>query len=325
MKQRIMVLGAGSWGTAIAHTLAENGHDVLMWCLEPSLAQAIEQVHRNDSYLPGFDLHPSIKATSDLVAAFSHSDIVVEAIPVAYLRSVLATITALVPDAAKKHWIMLSKGIEMQTHFMPSQILQNILGSDVIVSVVGGPSFAKDLMEKALTAVMVASIEPSCAVKVKGIFENDFFKIHLSDDVLGIQLGGALKNVLAIASGIAHGASMKDNTIAYMMTRGVAEMGMLMTALGGKQETMYGLAGFGDMILTCTSMTSKNFKAGMFIGKGIAVAELLNYMPVLPEGINTCQSLYTLLQERGIQLPLLTGVYEAVFENKSLIECMRQI
>lgn len=314
----ITVIGAGAWGTTVANHLAHNGHTVTLWCNEETVAQAITTVQCNTTFLADASLNPQLLATHNLEQAIRSADILIEAVPVAYLRTVLERAKPYVqPDA---QWVILSKGIEQKTDALPSDILCSVMGNKTVFAVVGGPNFAKELIAGQFTATTVASHNQAWAKTVAHLFSNKKFITHISSDPVGVQLCGALKNVVALLAGIAHGAGYGHNTGAYIITQGLAEMSKVLTHphFNAQQQTAYGLAGMGDLILTCTGILSKNFRAGMHLGAGGTLENLHTVMPVPPEGVNTTQSLYVLIQKLGLDLPLLTGVYKIVFEKAKL-------
>jgi len=314
MKQSVTVLGAGAWGSAIAHLLATNGNDVTLWCHESEVAESINKSHCNKHYLPSTILPDTVHATTSLPDALANATWIFEAIPVQHIRSVLMQCKGLAPyDAA---WVLLSKGIEQQTLLLPSQILQQVVGADVRYAVLGGPNFAAELVERALTATVVASTDDVLVKKLSLLVANDYFKTCISDDPVGVQIGGAVKNVLALTIGFAHGVGYKyHNTMAYLFSQGLAEAALLAERLGGKKETMYGLAGLGDIVLSCTGTMSKNFRLGMLLGQGLPIEQAAKKFSVVPEGMNTLQSLHEIVQQSKLHLPLCMGAYRCIYEG----------
>ncbi len=314
MHTSITILGAGAWGTAIAHLLATNGHQVMMWCHEPELAQEINQNHTNSFYLPDVNLPHSIRATASIQEALQDASIIFEAIPVKYLRVVLAHAQPFVNK--DEMWVVLSKGIEQESFFVPSQIIDEVLGYAVNKVIVVGPSFARDLVESVPTGVMVASDHKRLAQEVSSLLTNSYLSCTLSHDVLGVQLCAALKNVFALTIGIAFGAQARDNTIALLLTRALAEMSLIVQVFGGHQETVYSLAGIGDLVLTCYGSLSKNFTLGKLLGQGNLLPDISSE-GVFPEGINTIQSLIQLAENKSLKLPVVQGTHSFIFEDQS--------
>jgi glycerol-3-phosphate dehydrogenase (NAD(P)+) len=333
MTKRVTVLGAGAWGCAFADLLATNGMDVTLWSYEPEVASAINTTHVNHRYLDGLTLHHSITATASLDQALADPDYIFEAVPVLYLRATLERVAATnAPSAQRACWVLLSKGLENETFMLPSQILDNVLGVQTRKAVIGGPNFARDLVQHALTATTLACNNQADAAELIAMLKNNFFKPYLSNDIIGVQVAGAAKNVLALAAGMAHGAGYKDNTIAFLLTQGLEEIAQLIVLLGGERQTTYSLAGLGDMLLTCTSTLSKNYRAGFLLGQGVQLNALTQHMPVIPEGINTTRSVQHLLEKHNLidatcaqsessqaaSFRLFQGVYQCIFQAATL-------
>ncbi len=314
MKNSISILGAGAWGTAVATVLAHNNHDVTLWCHEPRVADEINHQQTNGSYLPGIQLQKNIRATTNMQNAIQSSAWVFEAIPIRYLRSVMSSIK---PYINVQHSIViLSKGMENKSLHLPGEIIAEELGTQNKIAVVSGPNFAQELAQKMFTTSVVASNSPDFSFAVAQLLENSYFKVQLSNDFIGVQVGGAFKNVIALALGIAHGAGCGENTRAYLLTQGLHEMALITEALGGKAETIYGLSGLGDLVLCCTGSLSRNFKVGVLFGQGHAFTDISRQYQVLPEGINTLHEINTLMNRYSLALPLCVKTYEAVFLNK---------
>lgn len=316
------MLGAGAWGTAVAHLLATNGHHVTMWCHEPELAQEINVQHTNSLYLPDIELPHTIRATASMQEAFDGAHIIFEAVPVKYLRETLEHAQPFFNH--DQLWVVLSKGIEQATFLAPSQIIDEAMGCLVRKVVVCGPSFARDLVEAVPTGVVVASDNETYANEVAKCLTNDYFACALSQDMLGVQVCAALKNVYALAIGIAFGAQARDNTVALLLTRSLEEMAVVVQALGGKQETVYGLAGIGDLVLTCYGSLSKNFTLGKFLGQGTLLRDVSSE-GLFPEGINTIQSLVQLAKEKSLTLPVAQGTYNFIFQAGSFTDLVTEV
>lgn len=315
MKKIVTVLGAGAWGTALSNLLADNGYDVVLWCHESNVVKDIESTRVNKDFLPGVSLHPKIIPTCDIQVAMQSSEFIFEAIPVKYIRAILALAK---PYVSQNHkFIVTSKGIEQETNMLPSQILCDIFGAGSKVASIAGPNFAKDLVAKKLTACVVASKDTEFASLICTILKNNYFKPYVSSDINGVQVGGAIKNVFALAIGIAHSLDSGENTIAFLMTRCLVEMLYWVKYFGGNQETAYGLSGFGDLFLTCSSTVSKNFKFGRMLGQGHSLNELSNQFAAVPEGVNTLQTIKRIIDSEKLNLPVCLGTYEMVFEGKS--------
>lgn len=320
-QRRATVLGGGAWGCAIANFLADRDYDVLVWCREADLVLQINQSQKNEVYLPGLSLHHSIQASTDLEKAALHSDLIFEAIPVTYLRSVLQTFKGY--DQGHR-WVVLSKGIEQHTLALPTQIIETVLKPKALAVLVG-PTFARDLIEKQFSAAVLASDDDSLRGELMSALPNHYFNLYPSRDIIGVQVAGAIKNVLALAVGIARGAGCKDNTIAYLLTVGMEEMAELLVFFGGQKSTMYGLAGLGDMLLTCTGSLSKNQRAGILLGQGKSFNDVCEQLKTIPEGFNTAQSLAVLMEREKIYFPILAATQRFISGDQSLEQFFKKV
>lgn len=314
--KHICVLGEGAWGTAVAALLADNGHAVKLWCYEESNAQTIARTRINERYLPGHILSERITPTTSLNDAVCGSQWVFEAIPVQYLRSVIQKAAPCFTD--EQIWVVLSKGIEQDTLLLPTQIIDDVCGNAHKKAVFAGPSFAADLANKQVTAVSVAATDCDVAYALQALLANDYFKPFFNTDLIGVQVGGAVKNVITLGVGILEGAGYTDNTKAFLVTRGLSEMSEITKALGGKQETIYGLSGVGDLMLTALGKLSRNLAVGKRLGKGDALQTILDELGHVPEGINTVQTMHQLAATKKLQLPICTAVYEIIFAGKKV-------
>lgn len=316
MEHRVTILGAGAWGTAIANHLSNNDTTVMLWCFEPEVAQEIENQKTNIRYLPDIKLQPNVMATTDLDVAFNFSEFIVEAIPVKHLRNILTLTRQHVKPEHK--WIMTSKGIESDTFMLPADILRDVLGYHPNVAALSGPNFAKELIQKNITASVVACKDSALAKQVSSIFENDHFKTYHSEDLNGVQAGGALKNVYALTLGILRGLEYSENTIAFVFTKCLEEMAQTCVKIGGQKETMYGLAGLGDLFLTGSCALSKNFKCGKLLGQGINLRDISKKYAVLPEGFSTLNSLINFSEKHDTTMPICKATHDFIFEGKSI-------
>lgn len=327
MKQsHVGVLGEGAWGTAVATLLAENGYDVRLWCYDPAVAQTVRQERTNARYLPGIVLDHKIQPTTDLREAICGARWVFQATPVQYLRAVLQK--TIICFSSEQIWVVLSKGIEQKTLMLPGQIIDDVFGCTVQKAVLAGPSFAADLARKQPTAVTLAATTVEVGLELQVVLANSYFRPYLSRDFAGVQVGGALKNIFALGVGILDGAGFGDNAQAFLLTRGLREMEALAVAFGGVKETLYGLSGMGDLVMTAMGEQSRNLVVGRRLGKGESLTTILQTLGHVPEGINTLQSVYQFAQKNKMPVPLCTGIYQIVFENRSvaqfLHECMLQ-
>ena len=323
MGEIVTVLGGGSFGTSIATLLAENGHNVNLWCYEQEVVNSIKNKNENSHFLPEIKLSSNIKATTNLQEAICESKWVFEAIPVKFLRNILNQSKNFFNK--NQNLVVLSKGMEQDTLLFPSGIIEDVLGKDFKVSIVAGPNFAKELAQKFCTATVVCSKDEDIAKKLGNILSNSYFKAYLSDDEVGVQVGGIVKNILALIAGLVSSALGSQNTRAFLLTRGFAEMSKLVIYLGGKRETLYGLSGFGDLILSTSSLLSRNFRFGKMLGEGKSIKDASKEIGVIPEGINSVQSVYQLSKKLNLDLPICVGTYQIIFENKSFNNFLNQI
>jgi len=312
----IAILGAGRWGTAIASLLADNGHQIMLWCREPEVAHDINHDHINRHYCPEFVLHNNIRTTTSLQEVVTNASWVFEAVPVEHLRNIiLQTKNHVTPNT---RWVILSKGIETESLMLPTQIIQDVMGSQAQTSVFGGPTFAHELMHKQFSGADIASDNKTVREELATLLNNNYFVSHLSSDPIGVQVGGAIKNIIALMIGLVNGSGFKNNTTAYLFTRGLHEMATLVVALGGQRETVYGLSGLGDMMLSCTGSLSKNLRAGRLLAQGKTMHELTMEFDALPEGLNTMHSVHQLIKKNNLTLPLCQATYAIVFEGASI-------
>lgn len=324
MHKKIVILGAGAWGTAIAHLLSDNGYHVTLWAHEPDVAQSITKKHINTRYFPDVTLSEQITATDDLVKALEHAEWIFEATPVKYLRNVLSEVKDKVPSAAFAKWVLLSKGIEQRTNLLPSQIFEELF-PNVHYAVLGGPNFAVEVAARLFTVTTIASHHEILLHDLSQLLANKYFRPYPSSDPIGVQIGGAIKNIIALAAGIAQGSGCGKNTQAFLITQGLHEMIMLAQYFGGKKETIMGPAGLGDLILTASSDLSKNFKVGKRIGQGMTLEQLQAECPVLPEGMNTVQSLHEMIMDKHLVLPLCRATYDCIFQGESFNQMLHDI
>ena len=316
----VCMLGEGAWGTAVATLLAHNGFQVKLWCYDHAVAQAIKNTRINDRYLPGIQLDEKIQPIIDLQEALENAELIFEAIPVKFLRSIVEQSKSLC--APNIPWVVLSKGIEQDTLLFPTQIIDDVLSFESKKAVLVGPSFAKDVAEKKITAVSLAVTDCKFGLSLQKQLANEYFRPYLSTDLVGTQVGGALKNVITLAIGMLDGAGFTDNAKAFMFTRGLHEMVQIANALGGKTKTLYGLSGVGDLVLTSMGTLSKNLEVGKRLGKGESLDQILQETGYIPEGINTVKSVQQLIKEKNLELPVCSGIYEVIFGSKKIAQVL---
>ena len=313
---RVGVVGAGSWGTALAHLMATKGNEVTLWHREPAVAEAINATHRNPKYLKDIDLPASLTGTAMLHEAVEDKDLVISVVPSHAVRDVIGRAAEhLGPDTIL---VSASKGIENETlltmHGVFKEVLPKTLWSNV--AFLGGPSFAREVASKLPTAVSIAAEDPELAKRAQAAFSSPYMRAYTTSDVIGVELGGSLKNVLAIGAGIAEGLKFGHNTRAALITRGLAEMARMGMRMGANPLTFAGLGGLGDLILTCTGALSRNRKVGLLLGQGKTMAQIREEMDQVAEGIKTAGSIEHLSRKLGIEMPISHEVYAILYEGK---------
>ncbi len=310
------VISDGAWGTALALLLLENGHRTVLWSPFENYAEEMSRTRKNTRFLPGVALNPSLEITGDMDEAAAEAELIVLASPSKYLRKILEQLShsKFQQDA---FFINVAKGIEENTLKRMSELVFEYLKPKYYAAL-SGPSHAEEVAEKVPTAVVAASARGSVAVRVQQAFMNPNFRVYTSKDVTGVELGGALKNVYAIAVGIIDGMELGDNPKAALMTRAITEMARLGTLLGGDKETFSGLSGIGDLIVTCTSEHSRNRHVGFELGRGKKLDDILRSMDmVVAEGVTTCRSAYQLSRKIGAETPIIDQAYAVLYDNKS--------
>lgn len=316
MSKDVTVLGAGSFGTAIAQLLAENGYTVHLWDHDSELVHFLAAYRENKKYLPGIELDANIHPISDLGHAVCDAKWVFEAIPVGHLRSVLERARSCVhPDQV---WIVLSKGIENKTLLFPTQVLDDVFDYEVKKAVLAGPSFAREIMQHQITAVTIGALDFEIGQKVQQMVSNDFFQASITDDVIGVQAGAAFKNVISLGMGMLDGAGYRDNTKAFFFTLGLQEEVRCAVALGGNAHTLYGFSGVGDLVLTSMGASSRNLEVGKRIGKGESVETIIEQTGYTVEGLNTLNSMMALAKKYEIQMPVSLGIAQVVNGEKTV-------
>ena len=310
----IAVLGAGGWGTALAVHLVRTGHEAWLWGRDAALIRELRARRANAVYLPDITFPPRLQCTADLAEALNGADVVVVAVPSHGMRDVLRRAAPFVPRDAIV--VSAAKGLERDTLFRPSEIVEQELGSGVRVGVLSGPSFASEMARELPTAVCIASSDRGVVEQVQAQFRAPYFRLYGTSDVVGVEIGGALKNVIAIAAGLAEGLGLGHNAQAGLITRGLAEIARLACAAGAQRETLAGLTGLGDLVLTCTGSLSRNRHVGLELARGRALPDVLASMKMVAEGVRTTDAALALASRHGVELPIAAQVAELLAGRK---------
>ena len=326
MEQEIGIVGAGSWGIALAFLLTNNGHHVTVWSRSQSSVDKLSAYHGNEDKLPGVILSDDVRFTCDMEEAVKDKDIIVLVVPSPHMRETVKLMAPYIKPGKEHKQIIVNctKGIEEDTLMLMSDvILDELPGSDVCV--LSGPSHAEEVGKGLPTTIVVGAFEKDTARYVQNVFMSNVFRVYISPDMLGIEIGAALKNVIALAAGIADGYGCGDNTKAALITRGIAEIGRLGMAMGGKFETFSGLSGIGDLIVTCASMHSRNRRAGILIGQGKTPKEAMDEVKMVVEGVYSAKAALLLADKFEVEMPIVKGVNEILFEGKKPQEVINDL
>lgn len=313
MPLSISILGAGSWGTALAIQAARNGCDTLLWSHNPKHLALLKQTGENNRYLPGIRFPSNLQLTDDLQQAVAFSSVLLISVPSHAFRDTLSRIKPLLNGKPKIAWA--TKGFDCQDGALLSDVAAQILGANIECAVLSGPTFAQEVAADLPTALTIASTSDSFATQLSERLHNQRFRIYTSSDMIGVQIGGASKNVLAIAAGIADGLGFGANTRAALITRGLTEVMRLGIKLGGQPDTFMGLAGLGDLILTCTDNQSRNRRFGLALGQGKNQQQALREIDQEVEGVSAARETYRLSQKHGVEMPITEQVYNVLFNN----------
>lgn len=324
-QKKIGVIGAGSWGTTLADLLAKKGHQVVLWAYEQELVSEMTRTGCNNLFLPGIQLSPMLEYTNTLKEAVVDKQMLLFVVPSQVTRPVLRQALPCIADGSLI--VSASKGIELESLMTVSQVYREVLPPQLYqnFAALSGPSFAREVAQEMPTAVAVASESAEIAMRVQQIFNTEKFRVYTNTDVMGVELGGAIKNVIAIAAGISDGLGFGHNTRAALITRGLAEMNRLGRSLGAKESTFAGLAGMGDLVLTCTGDLSRNRTVGLQLGQGKRLAEILDHMHMVAEGVKTTESAYRLATKLKVEMPITEKVYQVLYEDKSAREAVLEL
>jgi glycerol-3-phosphate dehydrogenase (NAD(P)+) len=317
------IVGAGAWGTALANLLAENGHEATLWAYESDVAESVLAHRENRRFLPGIPLHPELRATTNLDQACVGAELVLFASPSHVLRQVAAQASRWIPETARL--VVATKGIERERLALMTDVVAEEVPRRAIVAL-SGPSFAIEVAQHLPTAIVAASADADAARVTQQTFSTSAFRVYTQRDVIGVELGGALKNVMAVATGIADGLQLGFNARAALITRGLAEMTRLGVKLGADPATFAGLAGVGDLVLTCTGSHSRNRSVGIEIGRGATLHEVLQGRETVAEGVTTTESAKQLAAREGVEMPIVNAAHRVLFEKQparwALVELM---
>lgn len=313
--KKVSVIGAGSWGTAIAFVLAENGHDCLLWARREEQAIEINSDNKNNAYLPDISLPKNLKATSSLEEAATHGEVIVIAVPTKAIRTVCSEINNIIKEP--KLFVHVSKGIEPDSLKRISEMIKEEITASKLLDVVAlsGPSHAEEVVKYHPTTVTAASTNFEYAEEVQDLFMNKYFRVYTNQDLTGVEIGAALKNVIALAAGITDGLGYGDNAKAALITRGLAEISRLGVKMGANPLTFSGLTGLGDLIVTCTSVHSRNWKAGHMLGQGKSLEEVTAGMGMIIEGVRTTKAAHQLAVKYDVTMPLTEALYTVLFKD----------
>lgn len=318
---KIAVLGAGSWGTVLADLLVHNGHQVRLWGNRADVAAEINGQHTNRAYLPEFKINSKVQATLDLTETLADAEGILFVIPTKAMRSVAQQVAAVLAKSQKRPLLIsATKGLEPHSHKRISEIISDEIPAPIADHLVifSGPSHAENVATHDITSLTVASRHMADAQWVQRIFMNDYFRLYTNTDLTGVELGGALKNVIAIGAGMLHGLGYGDNAKAALMTRGLAEISRLGVKLGAEPITFMGLAGVGDLVVTCTSVHSRNWRCGNELGQGLPLKEVLKTMGMVVEGVGTAEAVHELSQQQNVEMPISESIYRVLYEQSDI-------
>jgi len=323
--QKITVLGAGSWGTALSHFLASSGHEVTLWALEPEVVEGINTRHKNPIYMKDAELPPNLKASGDYAEALEGAQLVLFVIPAQVVRGCLAQLAQLLPRDVPL--VICSKGIERGTLATMEEVFTAELPEHFhrYLSVLSGPSFAAEVIAGLPTNVTVAARDKTIARQVQAAVGTRMFRIYTTDDMVGVEIGGALKNTMAIVVGGCDALGFGHNTRAAIITRGLAEITRIVVRMGGRPETMLGLAGVGDLVLTCTGDLSRNRSVGKLLAGGMSMDEVRGQMTEVAEGVATTESAYQLARKHGVDTPIIDMVYRVIYDGVPVAQAMASL
>jgi len=320
--KNVAVLGGGSFGSVVANIIAQNGHKALLWMRDADQAESLNRLHENINYLPGYKIHEDVLATTDLAGAVCDVDLIFVAVPSSSFREVVKQMQSLIHEDTIL--VSLTKGIEAKTFALMSQILAEET-SNALIAVLSGPNLAKEISGGSPTGAVVASKDEHVVTKVQEVLRSDSFRVYSNSDMLGVELGGSLKNIYAIIAGLAEAVGMGNNTNAMLVTRSLTEMARFGVKLGADPMTFLGLSGVGDLIVTCSSPLSRNFRVGKALGEGKDIDAVIAEMDQVAEGVNTLKQVKEKADELGVHMPLVNGLYEIVYNNETVDHIIKSL
>lgn len=318
---KIGIIGAGAWGTALAQSLADSGRDVLMWAREPEVVTAINESHENSVFLPNIPLNEGIRAT-DSLSSVAGCDTLLLVTPAQYMRHSLSALKHEI--AEHKPVVICSKGIEIETGLLMSQVAEEEVPK-ATVAILTGPTFAAEIARGLPSAVTIAAHDKDVAQEIREGVASKTLRPYITDDMIGAQIGGAVKNVIAIACGVLYGRKLGESAKAALLTRGLAEMGRLAAAMGAKKETLMGMCGVGDLMLTASSMQSRNFSLGVQLGEGMSIQDILSARRSVTEGVYTAKALVKMAQKQAVDMPICEAVNACVNEGMSVEDAINAL
>jgi glycerol-3-phosphate dehydrogenase (NAD(P)+) len=313
--KNLAIIGGGSWGTALALVLAPRFPKLHLWVYEADLAERMRETRINDVYLPGFPLPGNIEVTSDLAQALNGAETVLSVVPSHLVKGLYQQMAPMLKESML--FVSATKGLENGTLLRMSEIIGGVVGPTARVAVISGPSFAKEVARCEPTALVAASVDPEAAAEVQAAFSGPTFRVYTSSDPIGVEIGGSIKNVVAIGAGVLHGLGLGNNAMAALITRGLAEMTRLAVAMGGKPQTLAGLAGLGDLVLTCNGDLSRNRTVGVELAKGRRLEEITGSMKMVAEGVKTTNAAVDLAKRYSVEMPIAEQMYQVLHEGIS--------
>lgn len=322
---KVSVIGAGSWGTALSQAIIDNGHECLLYSRDEKIRDEINNFHSNVRYLKDIILPEKLRATSSLEEAVKYAEVIIMAVPTKVMREVASEVNRYLDQA--KYIIHVSKGLEIDTNLRMSEVISQSVDEDKLrgVGVLSGPSHAEELVLRHPTVVAIASESDELNTLAQKIFQNKYFRIYVNKDIIGVEIGGALKNIIAVGSGIIDGLGLGDNAKAALVTRGLIEITRMGKKMGAQELTFLGLGGIGDLVVTCTSIHSRNYNCGLLIGKGYSLDEAIEKLDMVAEGVRTAKVCYQLSKVYNVYMPITENIYKVLYEGMSLEDCVNNL